>query len=266
MSGKGLGTSGPHYKRVIPYNPNIAARLVVLENYDETFELWASLASGTSGTITPPVGSTIVLDRYPDGVDGLIVRTDTVGRPVDNPARTVAGVVVTTTFDLAGTWALSGTPTAYPVALVYFVTIPRRLTDNIPQSAIVSKLEQYEADEVIYDNTASGLVAVDVQAAIDEVAGGGSSGTTNRVEIDLEFKAAYGGDTYSEFTRVGGEITQIGIWETAVKTTKLFTKTITRTSGEITSTLITDEISSDTLTTTITRTAGEITAITKVYT
>lgn len=92
-----------------------------------------------------------------------------------------------------------------------------------------------------------------------------SAGVSNYVELDLQFKTAYNSDTYAEITRVSGAITSIDIWETASKTTKLFSKVLNRTGDKITSVVVTDEISTATLTTTLIRTGDDITAITKDY-
>ena len=92
------------------------------------------------------------------------------------------------------------------------------------------------------------------------------SGGSARTELELMFKQSYNSDTYTEFTRVAGDITQIDIWETSAKTNKLFTKVITRTGSDITSVGITDDVSGATLVTTITRTGSDITALTKNYT
>ncbi len=92
------------------------------------------------------------------------------------------------------------------------------------------------------------------------------SGGAARTEMELMFKKTYNSDTYAEFTRVAGDITQIDIWETSAKTNKLFTKVITRTGSDITSVTITDEVTGATLVTTITRTGADITSLTKNYT
>ena len=92
------------------------------------------------------------------------------------------------------------------------------------------------------------------------------SGGAARTEMELMFKKTYNSDTYTEFTRVAGDITQIDIWETSAKTNKLFTKVITRTGSNITSVGITDDITGATLVTTITRTGSDITSLTKNYT
>ncbi len=88
----------------------------------------------------------------------------------------------------------------------------------------------------------------------------------NRLEIELLFKDAYNGNTYTELVRTNNKISQIDIWQNPTKTTKLFTRVITRTLDLITQITTTDEISNTTLVKNITRSNGSIINITDVYT
>jgi len=147
---------------------DISARLAVLEGQDEIYEIYESINAG-AGAAAIPVNATVLLNRYPAAGDALITQLDGNGRPIDEPARTAGGVVITTTFDAGGNWVLSGVPTAYPVALIYQVSIDRQYASNISIAQIVDKFELYEADEIVYDNSGSGLTSNDVQGAIDEL-------------------------------------------------------------------------------------------------
>jgi len=83
--------------------------------------------------------------------------------------------------------------------------------------------------------------------------------------IDLAFKAAYQ-NYYHEFTYSGGVLSLIEIWESASKVTKLFTKSFTYTSGNLTGLVTTDLISSKTLSKTLTYDGGGILqTITRIY-
>ncbi len=81
---------------------------------------FASIGAGTSGTVTLPSFSTVVLDDFGGTTDAIVTQISS-GKPTLQPALTASGVVVATTFDSSGNWALSGTPTSYPVAIVYRV-------------------------------------------------------------------------------------------------------------------------------------------------
>lgn len=88
---------------------------------------------------------------------------------------------------------------------------------------------------------------------------------TDRIRILLEFDIARN-DKYKELTYVGGDISQIDIWENNTKALKLFTKVITYTTGNITQTVLTDEQNAKTLTKDITYDIqGNIETVTEVY-
>ena len=76
------------------------------------------IASGTSGAITVPPGGEIILDAFAGGVDALVSTVENAWPSFDSPL-TAGGSVVAATLDGVGNWTLSGTPSAYPVALIY---------------------------------------------------------------------------------------------------------------------------------------------------
>lgn len=81
---------------------------------------FVSIGAGTSGTASLPLNSEVVLDDFGGTVDALVLQISG-GKPTVLPALTATGVVVAATFDSSGNWAFSGTPSSYPVALVYRV-------------------------------------------------------------------------------------------------------------------------------------------------
>lgn len=81
---------------------------------------FAIINSGTSGSLALPSNSTVVLDDFGGTVDAVVTQVSG-GKPTKLPALTAAGAVVATTFDASGNWAFTGTPSAYPVAIVYRV-------------------------------------------------------------------------------------------------------------------------------------------------
>ena len=92
-----------------------------LENKHVTTTRFATISSGTSGTITLPTNSTVKLDDFGGTVDAVITGI-TGGRPSNLPVLNASNVVVATTFDTNGGYVLSSAPSSYPVALVYRVT------------------------------------------------------------------------------------------------------------------------------------------------
>ena len=97
-------------------------RVTNLEN-NEYKILYFETISSTTGTITKPTGATILLDQFYSGGDAL-VETLSNGQPTGQSPLTIGGTVVSvTSFDTSGNYVLSGTPSAYPVALVYIFKI-----------------------------------------------------------------------------------------------------------------------------------------------
>lgn len=81
---------------------------------------FTEISSGTSGTITLPAASTVVLDDFGGTTDAIITGMEG-GKPTYEAVLDGSGNVVATTFDSSGTYVLSSTPVTYPVALVYRV-------------------------------------------------------------------------------------------------------------------------------------------------
>ncbi len=81
---------------------------------------FVSIGSSTSGTVTLPTNSTVVLDDFGGTVDAVVCEISG-GKPLQSHALTSTGSIVATTFDASGNWVFSAAPSAYPVALVYRV-------------------------------------------------------------------------------------------------------------------------------------------------
>lgn len=77
------------------------------------------ISSGTSGTVTLPANSTVVLDDFGGTVDAVVSQVAS-GYPTTIPAKT-GDIIVATTFNSSGNWSLSSTPDSYPIAIVYRV-------------------------------------------------------------------------------------------------------------------------------------------------
>lgn len=86
-----------------------------------------------------------------------------------------------------------------------------------------------------------------------------------RNNIDTEFLKAYT-TYYTEYTYTSGDLTQVDVWDSAGKTTKLFTKVLAYTTGNLTSVTLTDEVNSNTLTKTLTYDgSGNLDTLTRSY-
>lgn len=85
----------------------------------------------------------------------------------------------------------------------------------------------------------------------------------SETEILVLWKFAYA-TCYKEYTYASGQLTGIGIWTTAGKTLKLFTRTFSYTGTQLTSMTTVDEISAKTLTKTFSYTGSQLTTATGV--
>lgn len=98
----------------------INARITNLEGKRVRTTRFATISSGTSGSVTLPSNSTVILDDFGGTVDA-VVTTISGGRPTNSPALTSGGSVIAATFNSSGNYTLSATPSSYPVALIYRV-------------------------------------------------------------------------------------------------------------------------------------------------
>lgn len=103
-------------------DPSLATRVTILENNEYKITYFTEISSST-GTITIPTGATILLDQFQSGADAY-VSTIQNSQPTGNFPQTAGGVTVdVSSFDALGNYTLSGTPSSYPVALIYILKI-----------------------------------------------------------------------------------------------------------------------------------------------
>ena len=101
----------------------LQTRIVALEDKYVKALWYAEIGSGTSGTITPPTNGTIVLNEWGNDVDAVTSTIVTGKKPDFVSAKTSAGAIVTATLGSNGAWTISGSPSAYPIAIVYVYEI-----------------------------------------------------------------------------------------------------------------------------------------------
>ena len=94
---------------------------------------------------------------------------------------------------------------------------------------------------------------------------GTSPDLQNRAEIESLYKVAHS-TSYSELTYNLGNISEINIWDTSLKGTLLFTKSLTYLNGNITQINITDHLQNKTLTKELLYNNGNIISINKAIT
>lgn len=97
---------------------DLQAGLSTLEDINVKTTFFEQINSGLSGTITPPASATIDLDEFGGGVDAVVSKMSG-GFPTYEIATESDDTPITATLNDDGEWAISGTPSAYPVALIY---------------------------------------------------------------------------------------------------------------------------------------------------
>lgn len=133
---------------------SLDSRITTLENKYVITTRFAEISAGTSGSVSLPANSTVRLDDFGGTVDAIIAQMSG-GKPTNDNAYTSSGVLITTTFDASGNYVLSGTPSAYPVAIIYRVTT--KLVDfNSSDSSIVGDVE-YIIDPIPQETHIEGL-------------------------------------------------------------------------------------------------------------
>lgn len=95
------------------------ARVAALETKYVRTTRFATISSGTSGSVTLPPNSQVVLNDFGGTVDAVI-STISSGRPAFQTAYT-GGTPVATSFDSSGNYVLTSAPDTYPVAILYRV-------------------------------------------------------------------------------------------------------------------------------------------------
>lgn len=130
------GTTTP----VISLDSSFISRITTLENNEYKVAYFASV-SASSGTITIPTNATILTDQFPGGVDAL-VSTISSGQPTGiNPQASGGALVDVTSFDTGGNYVLTGTPSAFPVAIIYILSIAAKDWNNLT----IGNILEYEA-------------------------------------------------------------------------------------------------------------------------
>ena len=115
---------------------DIVTNVTTLQNNEYKITYFAEISAAT-GTITKPTGSTILLDQFAGGVDAY-VSTIANGQPTGNFPTTAGGVAVdVSSFNTLGNFTLSGTPSGYPVALIYILKIKAQDYSNLDITKIL---------------------------------------------------------------------------------------------------------------------------------
>ena len=107
-----------------------------LENNEFKYLYWQTISS-ISGTVTIPTGATVLLSEI-EGLNAL-VETISAGKPSGNsPVSSGGSPVVIGSFDASGNYTLSGTPSAFPVAILFVFKIKAKDLSNISLNQVIA--------------------------------------------------------------------------------------------------------------------------------
>ena len=142
--GHGIGLG-----KKIGMTPSQLSRLEYLENNEYEVTYFEEF-SATTGTVTVPTGGTILLNQFAGGVDAY-VSTVSSSQPTGIFPVTSGGVDVdVSSFDASGNFTLTGTPSAYPIAIIYVFKIPADQWQNVNLDKIVdykqTGFQPYDSD------------------------------------------------------------------------------------------------------------------------
>lgn len=208
-------------------DPALAARVTTLENVVNEYEIYYSVVSGTSGTITYQAGSTLVLGEYA-GQNAIVTALDANGRPIDQAAKTAAGDVITATLDVGGSYTLSGTPSAYPVGLVYQIRCSTKDSSNVPLASIIDvtqvqgTMAKQDADAVAitggtgrFTTVAAGLIESTLNGfkfpdgTVQTTSASLENGPAFTYTSGVLTRVDYDSGNYKTFTYTSGVLTQV---------------------------------------------------------
>ena len=103
----------------LAYSVELINRVTTLEDTYVRSLWFEQINSGTTGTVTVPTGGTIVLDQWAAGIDAVTSTITAGAHPDFISATTAAGEIITATMDSLGNWTISGSPSAYPISIIY---------------------------------------------------------------------------------------------------------------------------------------------------
>jgi hypothetical protein len=141
----------------------LSTRATNLETHALKVAYFASV-NASSGAITPPTGATILLNEFQAGISAY-VSTIVNGQPTGIFPKTAGGVEVdVTSFDALGNYVLTGTPSAYPVALIYKFSI-----SSINYDANVIQLNVLDIETFRFGYKAGDVVSIGTDLAASEL-------------------------------------------------------------------------------------------------
>ena len=195
-----------NYKRVwSPSDAGLTSRVSTLENNEYKITYFESVSAAT-GTITNPAQSTILLDQFFSGIDAY-VSTIVNGQPTGILPQTSGSTPVdVSSFDALGNYTLTGTPSAFPVAIIYILKIKSIYYSNLNINNILD-LEDFNTgsgggisglttNELVYGNSATSIASLAVATYPSLTQLSYVKGVTSAIQTQF--------DNVGEFIQLGG--------------------------------------------------------------
>jgi len=179
------------------FDINLNDRLTILEEQYELVEYYYTVTSGTTGTVSIPTGYTIEMDRFTNGIDAIVAKEGTDGRPTDAAVYTSLGVIISTTLAANGNYVFSGIPSGYNVCIIYYLKGKRKYRDNLtfsnilgtidynpnPGTGTVNKISKFVTTKSLGDSNIEDTGTV---VKIPVVTNIGDGGTTNYSQFEAD--------------------------------------------------------------------------------
>jgi hypothetical protein len=167
-------------------------RVTVLENNEKRVTYFYPIPSGTSGTVSLPTGATIQLDELYEAEDAYLT-TIVNTRPGHDSPETAGGVIVdVSSFDALGNYTLDGTPSAYPVALIYQFLISELDYSTLDKTYEIDVEEMFISEPMsnIFIGTGGGRTSTtaltyDITNSVFKTGSQASLGTTYKAQFNV---------------------------------------------------------------------------------
>ena len=188
-----------NYKRIwSTSDAGLTFRVSTLENNEYKITYFESVSAAT-GTITKPAQSTILLDQFFSGIDAY-VSTIVNGQPTGILPQTSGGSPVdVSSFDALGNYTLTGTPSAFPVAIIYILKIKSIYYSNLNINNILD-LEDFNTgsgggisglntNELVYGNSATSIASLPVATYPSLTELSYVKGVTSAIQTQIDSKS-----------------------------------------------------------------------------
>ncbi len=122
-------------------SPAVDNRIINLETNETIYEVFQIVGTDQTGQVQIPNESSVLFDRYENGIDALAVEIDQNQKPIDKTATNSSNQYISVdSFDNQGNYVLSSIPTD-SIAIVFQLKIADKDKSNILTDSIVEKYD-----------------------------------------------------------------------------------------------------------------------------